>query len=67
MNFKDFISRTDRTHDQIAQQLGCSRATITSIAIGRRKPSLSLCRRILIVSGGQVTADELISEFGSDD
>ena len=66
MNFKDFISRTSRTHDQLAQQLGCSRATITSIAIGRRKPSLSLCRRILIASGGQVTADELIAEFTDD-
>ena len=66
MQFKQFISRTERTHGQLAQRLGCSRSTITAIAMGRRKPSLSLCRRILIVSEGQITADDLIAEFGND-
>tara|TARA_R110000744_G_scaffold19114_2_gene50681 strand:+ start:196 stop:396 length:201 start_codon:yes stop_codon:yes gene_type:complete len=66
MRFKDYIVQSEHTHDQLALMIGCARVTITQISQGKRRPSLSLCRRILLVAKGQVTADDLIAEFGHD-
>lgn len=62
--FKDYVQTSPRSYTSFAQQLGVCRATINHIMAGRRKPSLKLCRRIVVMAQGQVTADELLHEFG---
>lgn len=64
MYFKDYVKQTGRSYESIANQLGVCRATINHIVAGRRRPSLKLCRRIVLIARGAVTADELLDEFG---
>ena len=66
MRFVDYILRSERTHKDLARQLGVSRSMITQIVAGTKRPSLQLCRRVLIATQGQVTADDLIDEFTDD-
>ena len=66
MGFVEYILRSGRTHDDLARQLGVSRSMVTQIVAGRKRPSLQLCRRVLIATRGQVTADDLIAEFGDE-
>lgn len=64
MLFTEFVAQSPRSYESIAHQLGVSRSTINHIMTGRRKPSLKLCRRIVQISQGRVTSDELLYEFG---
>ena len=64
MLFSQYIAQSPRSYESIAAQLGVCRSTINHIMVGRRKPSLRLCRRIVQMSQGRVTADELLYEFG---
>ena len=66
MRFVDYILRSERTHEDLARQLGVSRSMITQIVAGTNRPRLQLCRRVLIATQGQVTADDLIDEFTDD-
>jgi DNA-binding XRE family transcriptional regulator len=66
MNFKTYIDRCGRSQADLAQQLGVTKSYISYISSGKRKPSWSLARRILLIAQGQITADELVAEFGDD-
>jgi len=52
-----------RTHRNIATELQVSRSFITQIIRGSKRPSVRLMRRIRDVSGGEVSANELLDEF----
>lgn len=60
----EYIARTGASQKKIAQDAGCSRAAISMIAAGLRRPSPGLALRIEKATGGAVRAAELI--FGQD-
>ena len=67
MHFTDFIKTCGATHNDLAQQLGVSRSYVTMLANGQKRPSWRVARRILVIAQGQVTADDLVAEYGSND
>ncbi len=67
MNFTVFIKTCGATHNDLAQQLGVSRSYVTMLANGQKRPSWQVARRILVIAQGQVTADDLVAEYGGED
>ena len=54
MTFAEWLIRSDTPRVQAARLLGVSRATITDLCSGRRRPALDLALRIADLAGGQV-------------
>ncbi len=67
MNFTNYIKTCGATHNDLAQQLGVSRSYVTMLANGQKRPSWRVARRILVIAQGQVTADDLVAEYGEED
>ena len=67
MYFTDFIKGCGRTHGDLAAQLGVSRSYVTMLSNGQKRPSWQVARRILVIAQGQVTADDLVAEYGGED
>ena len=67
MHFTDYIKGCGRTHNDLATQLGVSRSYVTMLANGQKRPSWQVARRILVIAQGQVTADDLVAEYGGED
>ncbi|MEJ5359896.1 MAG: helix-turn-helix transcriptional regulator [Desulfobacterales bacterium] len=55
-----FFKKTGKKQSEIANAAGCSKAAISMIAKGRRRPSPDLALRIERATGGAVRAAELI-------
>ena len=67
MHFKSWIEKNGQTQGQIAHRLGVTRPYISMIAAGKKKPSWSVAARILEITQGEVTANDLIAEFSVDE
>lgn len=67
MDLRTFIARSGRTHAELAHQLGVSRSYVTMLSHGTKRPGWCIARRILLMAQGQITADEMVAEFGSED
>ncbi len=67
MQFKQYIRQSGKTQGAIAHQLNVSRSYINMIAAGKKKPSWTVASRILEITHGEVTANDLIAEFSADD
>lgn len=63
VTFANWVARSGQSHEVIAKRIGVSRAYITQLAGGKKKPSIEIIRRILIVADGALTAEGLIFEF----
>ena len=66
MDLRTFIARSGRTHAELAHQLGVTRSYVTKMANGTKRPGWCVARRILLIAQGQITADEMVNEFGSE-
>jgi transcriptional regulator with XRE-family HTH domain len=66
MDLGTFIARSGRTHAELAHQLGVTRSYVTMLANGTKRPGWCVARRILLIAQGQITADEMVNEFGSE-
>ena len=67
MHFKQWIRQSGKTQGAIAHQLNVTRSYINMIAAGKKKPSWTVASRILEITHGEVTANDLIAEFSADD
>ncbi len=67
MQFKQYIRQSGKTQGAIAHQLNVSRSYINMIAAGKNKPSWTVASRILEITPGEVTANDLIAECSADD
>tara|TARA_R100001082_G_scaffold78926_2_gene46360 strand:- start:1934 stop:2149 length:216 start_codon:yes stop_codon:yes gene_type:complete len=67
MYFTQWIARSGKTQGAIAHQLGVTRSYINMIAAGKKKPSWTVASRILEITHGEVTANDLIAEFSVDE
>jgi transcriptional regulator with XRE-family HTH domain len=54
MQFTDWLAKCGETRTEIAKRLGVSRAFISQLALGQKRPSLDTALRIQSVSGGRV-------------
>jgi len=67
MYFTHWIRQSSKTQGAIAHQLNVTRSYINMIAAGKKKPSWTVASRILEITHGEVTANDLIAEFSADD
>ncbi len=58
MSLKNFLRYGERA--EIAAAAGCSPGQLSSIAHGKRAPSVALARRISVATEGRVTVKELL-------
>jgi transcriptional regulator with XRE-family HTH domain len=60
MTLEDFKRAQGLTDDGLAQLLGLDRSSVTKIRRGKSLPSLTIIKRIRVITGGLVTGDEWI-------
>lgn len=61
MTLEDFKRARGLTDDALAQLLGLDRSSVTKIRRGKSLPSLTIIKRIRVITGGLVTGDEWIN------
>jgi len=66
LRIKNVINDSKITKAQLAKELGVSRAYITMIANGKRKPSQDIARRLHEFFVNKVNTFECVSEWGSE-
>ena len=66
MYFSQWMASTSRSQTSVAHQLAVTRSYVNMILQGRRKPSWEVAARILAITHGEVTANDLIAEFSED-
>ena len=64
ITFREFLFYEKKTVTQAAQDLMVSRMHLTSVSLGKTKPSIRLARDIENYTGGQVKAENLINLQG---
>tara|TARA_R110000782_G_scaffold196100_1_gene285486 strand:+ start:3392 stop:3607 length:216 start_codon:yes stop_codon:yes gene_type:complete len=67
MYFSQWMASTSRSQTSVAHQLAVTRSYVNMILQGRRKPSWEVAARILAITHGEVTANDLVAEFSADD
>jgi len=67
MYFTHWIAKSGRTQQAIAHQLGVSRPYVNMLKAGKKRPSWRIASRILEITQGEVTANDLIAEFSVDE
>ena len=63
VTFSNWVASTGMSHEAIAKRIGVSRAYVTQLCGGKKRPSVEIIRRILIAADGALTAEGLILEF----
>lgn len=58
---RDFRKSKEMTQADLARKVGVRKPTISRIESGARVPSVSLIRRLIEFSGGELTADDLLA------
>ncbi len=68
MQFREWMQREGRTHSNVATRLGISRPHVSQLVAvpPKRSPSARIMRRILIIAEGEITADDLVLEYGAE-
>ena len=63
VTFKNWISTHNYSHDSVAKRLGVSRAYVSQLAHYKKTPSLHTVKAILLISNGELKAEDLVNEF----
>jgi len=68
MQFREWAAKEGRTHGAVANRLGISRSHVSQLLAlpPKRTPSAKIMCRILMIAEGEITADELIREYGAE-
>ena len=66
MQLSEWLSRHGRTQRGAAEELGVAASTLCRILGGERSPSASLMRRIIAMTNGAVTANDLLEIHPAD-
>jgi transcriptional regulator with XRE-family HTH domain len=63
MNISTYLAEAKMTEAELARLVGCDRSTINRLRNGTRRESDEVIRRIVAVTGGRVTADEIVGSI----
>jgi len=63
MQLKLYLVKNKIRTQDFAQRLGCSRTHLSEVMNGRKKAGLTLAKLVQILTNGEVTAEEVISEY----
>lgn len=67
MTLSEYLRTEGQTCRQFAARLGCDAAQVNRWANGRRLPTLEMCLRIKVATGGLVSANDFLPADAGDD
>lgn len=59
MNLNEYMKKNKIKIDDMAKDLGITYMYLSNIKLGKRKPSKALAEKIELVTGGEITAEQL--------
>lgn len=66
MDLADYMKETGETEAQLAARIGCAQATVNRLKRKTGKASAALMARVHEVTGGKVTANDLLGLANAD-
>lgn len=60
MEFRDWLAEQGVTQNAAAEMIGCTQPYVTMLAAGQRQPSLTILRRIVQMTDGQVGFEDFV-------
>ena len=60
MEFRDWLASQGVTQNAAAEMIGCTQPYVTMLAAGQRQPSLTILKRIVRMTDGQVGLEDFV-------